>query len=218
MALKIDDLPAAIRQAKQELRARLPNYRDVFAEVDEAIRAEAARLAAQRGRGENVIPEIQFSDIAEQRVSAAQIDLVKTRGACVIRNVFDRSKVEQWDRDIAEYVERNDLDTRLKTRAEDKYFGQLASSKPQIYGVYWSKPQVLARQAPSLTAARVFLNRLWCNESEGRVHFDPERVPAYADRMRRRPPGVIGLVGALRRRLGRALDRGQFPQGLSTRV
>ena len=148
MALQIDDLPAAIRQAKQELRARLPNYRDVFAEVDEAIRAEAAKLAAQRSRGENVIPEIQFSDIAEQRVSAAQIELVKTRGACVIRNVFDRSKVEQWDRDIAEYVKRNDLDTRLKTRAEDKYFGQLASSKPQIYGVYWSKPQVLARQAP----------------------------------------------------------------------
>ena len=109
------------------------------------------------------------------------------------RNVFDRALVEGWDRDIADYVERNDLDTRLQNRAEDKYFGQLASSKPQIYGVYWSKPQVLARQAPSLTAARVFLNRLWRNESEGRVHFDPERVPAYADRMRRRPPGSESL-------------------------
>ena len=65
MALMIDDLPAAIRQAKQELRARLPNYRDVFAEVDETIRAEASRIAAQRSRGENVIPEIQFSDIAD---------------------------------------------------------------------------------------------------------------------------------------------------------
>ena len=93
MALIIDDLPAAIRQAKQELRARLPNYRDVFAEVDETIRAEASRIAAQRSRGENVIPEVQFSDIAEQRVSAEQIELVKTRGACVIRNVFDRALV-----------------------------------------------------------------------------------------------------------------------------
>ncbi|MFM0295966.1 DUF1479 domain-containing protein [Paraburkholderia sp. RL17-383-BIF-A] len=193
MALIIDDLPAAIRQAKQELRARLPNYRDVFAEVDETIRAEASRIAAQRSRGENVIPEVQFSDIAEQRVSAEQIELVKTRGACVIRNVFDRALVEGWDRDIADYLERNDLNTRLQNRAEDKYFGQLASSKPQIYGVYWSKPQVLARQAPSLTAARVFLNRLWRNESEGRIHFDPERVPVYADRMRRRPPGSESL-------------------------
>ncbi|KND61943.1 hypothetical protein BVER_01545 [Candidatus Burkholderia verschuerenii] len=193
MALVIDDLPAAIRQAKKELRAALPNYREVFAEVEAAIGAQAKAIAAQRDRGENVIPEIQFSDIAEGRVSAEQIALVKSRGACVIRNVFPRAQVESWDEEIAHYVERNRLDKRLENRAEDKYFGQLASSKPQIYGVYWSKPQVLARQSTPLTTARVFLNKLWRAESEGRVHFDPERVPVYADRLRRRPPGSASL-------------------------
>src|SRR5258708_4660263 len=187
-ALQIDDLPAAIRQAKRELRERLPNYREVFAEVEKAISEEARLIAGQRDRGEAVIPEIQFSDIAEQRVGPAQIELVKARGACVIRNVFERKLVEAWDREIADYVERNDLDRRLQHRAEDKYFGELQSSKPQIYGIYWSRPQALARQAPSLTAARVFLNRLWRNESGGRVHFDPDHVPVYADRLRRRPP------------------------------
>jgi hypothetical protein len=193
MALKIDDLSSAIRQAKKELRAALPNYREVFAEVEASIGEEAKRIAAQRDRGENVIPEIQFSDIAGQRVSADEIALVKSRGACVIRSVFPREQVQSWDDDIAQYVELNHLDKRLENRAEDKYFGQLASSKPQIYGVYWSKPQVLARQSASLTAARVFLNKLWRNESEGRVHFDPERVPVYADRLRRRPPGSASL-------------------------
>jgi hypothetical protein len=193
MALIIDDVPGAIRQAKQALRAALPNYREVFAEVEEAIGIEAKRIAAQRDRGEDVIPEIQFSDIAEQRVTAEQIALVKARGACVIRQVFPRTLVQSWDEDIADYVERNNLDKRLENRAEDKYFGQLASSKPQIYGVYWSKPQALARQSESLTAARVFLNRLWRSESEGRVHFDPRNVPAYADRLRRRPPGSASL-------------------------
>jgi hypothetical protein len=193
MALIIDDVPGAIRQAKQALRAALPNYRKVFAEVEEAIGIEAKRIAAQRDRGEDVIPEIQFSDIAEQRVTAEQIALVKARGACVIRQVFPRTLVQSWDEDIADYVERNNLDKRLENRAEDKYFGQLASSKPQIYGVYWSKPQALARQSESLTAARVFLNRLWRSESEGRVHFDPRNVPAYADRLRRRPPGSASL-------------------------
>ncbi|MPW23809.1 DUF1479 family protein [Paraburkholderia sp. CNPSo 3157] len=193
MALVVNDLPAAIRQAKKELRERLPNYRQVFAEVEEAIVAEANRIAELRGRGESVIPEIQFSDIASQRVPQSQIDLVRARGACVIRNVFDRSLAESWDREIAEYVERNDLDKRLENRAEDKYFGQLASSKPQIYGIYWSKPQVMARQAESLTTSRVFLNRLWKSESEGRVHFDPDHVPVYADRLRRRPPGSESL-------------------------
>ena len=51
MALIIDDLPGAIRQAKKELRAALPNYREVFAEVEEAISAEAKRIAGQRDRG-----------------------------------------------------------------------------------------------------------------------------------------------------------------------
>ncbi|WP_144149286.1 DUF1479 domain-containing protein [Paraburkholderia sp. BCC1884] len=193
MPLTIDDLPGAIRQAKRELRERLPNYREVFAEVEKAISTEAKHIAQQRDRGECVIPEIQFSDITANRVTADQVALVKARGACVIRNVFDRTLVESWDRDIADYVERNDLDTRLQNRAEDKYFGQLASGKPQIYGVYWSKPQVLARQSTALTAARVFLNRLWRNESEGRMHFDPDHVPVYADRLRRRPPGSESL-------------------------
>ncbi|NML30154.1 DUF1479 domain-containing protein [Paraburkholderia antibiotica] len=193
MALQIDDLPAAIRNAKRELRARLPNYRDVFAELEAAMTKEAQQIAALRERGEAVIPEIRFDDIVANRVSDAQIALVKARGACVIRQVFERSRVEQWDREIAEYVGRNDLDGRLLNRAEDKYFGQLASSKPQIYGVYWSKPQVLARQSAELTQARVFLNRLWRTESEGRVHFDPNHVPVYADRLRRRPPGSESL-------------------------
>jgi hypothetical protein len=94
MALIIDDLPSAIRQAKKELRAALPNYREVFAEVEEAISAEAKRIAGQRDRGEDVIPEIQFSDITEQRVTADQIAVVKARGACVIRNVFPRALVQ----------------------------------------------------------------------------------------------------------------------------
>jgi Protein of unknown function (DUF1479) len=193
MALQIDDLPAAIRHAKRELRARLPNYREVFADVETAMTKEAEHIATLRERGEPVIPEIQFADIVTKRVTDEQIALVKARGACVIRKVFERSLVEQWDSDIAAYVERNDLDARLLNRAEDKYFGQLASSKPQIYGVYWSKPQVLARQSSELTQARVFLNRLWRSESEGRVHFDPNQVPVYADRLRRRPPGSESL-------------------------
>jgi hypothetical protein len=193
MALQIDDLPGAIRQAKRELREMLPNYRQQFAEVEAAMIDEAQRIATLRDQGAPVIPEIQFDDIVNNRVSAAAIATVKSRGACVIRNVFDRSRVEQWDNEIADYVERNNLDAKLLNRAEDKYFGQLASSKPQIYGVYWSKPQVMARQSHELTQARVFLNRLWKTESEGRVHFDPNHVPVYADRLRRRPPGSESL-------------------------
>jgi hypothetical protein len=193
MALQIDDLPAAIRQTKRELRDRLPRYREIFEEVEAAMKSEAAHLTRLRERGEAVIPEIAFADIAAGRVNPDQIALVKPRGACVVRSVFDRATAEQWDRDIADYLERNQLDAKLLHRAEDRYFGQLASSKPQIYGVYWSKPQVLARQSPELTQTRVFLNRLWRSQTEGRIHFDPDRAPVYADRLRRRPPGSESL-------------------------
>ncbi|WP_114809862.1 DUF1479 domain-containing protein [Paraburkholderia kururiensis] len=191
--LRIDDLPAAIRAAKRELKTALPNYREVFAEVEAEMIREANAIEAQRAAGRAVIPEIDFADIAAGRVRDEQIALVKSRGACVIRRVFDATLVEQWDDEIAQYVERNRLDERLQHRAEDRYFGNLASSKPQIYGVYWSKPQVMARQSSALTTARVFLNRLWRAQSEGRVHFDPDHVPAYADRLRRRPPGSESL-------------------------
>jgi hypothetical protein len=118
---------------------------------------------------------------------------IKDRGACVIRRTFDPAQAQAWDNEIATYVEENDLDAKLANAAEDKYFGTLASAKPQIYGIYWSRPQVQARQSESLTRVRVFLNNLWQAESEGQRHFDPHVVPVYADRIRRRPPGSASL-------------------------
>ncbi len=55
MALYIDDLPAAIRQAKRKLRAALPHYREVFAEVEAAMREAAREIAEERARGAAVI-------------------------------------------------------------------------------------------------------------------------------------------------------------------
>jgi hypothetical protein len=150
-------------------------------------------IAQERQRGDSVIPEVSYADIAAGRVSEQAIAAIKDRGACVVRGVFSPERVAAWDDEIAQYVERNRLDEKLAHRAEDKFFGTLASSKPQIYGIYWSAPQVQARQSTELTQTRVFLNRLWKWESEGRVHFDPDRAPVYADRLRRRPPGSESL-------------------------
>ncbi|WP_321897868.1 DUF1479 domain-containing protein [Paraburkholderia heleia] len=190
-ALQIDDVPGAIRQAKRMLRAQLPNYREVFEELAQAIGEQARHIARLREAGEAVIPEIAFADIAAQRVSAESIALVKARGACVIRRVFAPEQAARWDAEIAEYVARNDLDARAAQRAAQRNALPPQASRPLIYGVYWSRPQVQARESDELTAARVFLNRLWRHESEGRVHFDPDVVPAYADRLRRRPPGTV---------------------------
>lgn len=191
--LIIEDLPSAIRQAKRELRAQLPAYREIFHEVEEDIRRRVEAIARERDQGRPVMPEIAYADIANGSVSPEMRAQIRERGACVVRRVFDPERASAWDARIDDYVESNRIDQRLAHRAEDNYFGQLASNKPQIYGIYWSRPQVEARQSVELTNTRVFLNRLWKWESEGRMHFDPDQVPVYADRLRRRPPGSASL-------------------------
>ena len=193
MALEIENLPEAIRSTKTLLRKTLPNHAEIFREVETEMRRRVNAIVAEREAGEPVIPIVQYGEIEAGTVPAELIAKIKERGACVIRSTFDPQQAQSWDNEIARYVEENGLDAKLANAAEDKYFGTLASAKPQIYGIYWSRPQVQARQSESLTRVRVFLNRLWQAESEGRKHFDPNEVPVYADRIRRRPPGSASL-------------------------
>lgn len=193
MTLEIDNIPEAIRTVKRELRRALPNYAAVFRDVEAEMRRKVAQIVKERESGEEAIPTVRYSEIAHGAVSPAAVAKIKDRGACIIRGVFAAEQARAWDDEIGRYVEENGLDEKLAHAAEDKYFGNLAAGKPQIYGIYWSRPQVLARQADTLTRARIFLNRLWRAESDGRKHFDPDEVPVYADRIRRRPPGSKSL-------------------------
>ncbi|HZU27846.1 MAG TPA: YbiU family protein [Bryobacteraceae bacterium] len=169
----------------------MPDYAGVFREVEADLRRRVEEIVDDRETGRPVVPVLEYADIEAGRVPAQHADLVRRRGACVIRRVFDPAQATEWDNEIAAYVEENRLDEKLAHAAEDKYFGTLQASKPQIYGIYWSRPQVMARQSESLTRARVFLNKLWTSQG----HFDPEQVPVYADRIRRRPPAsqCLGL-------------------------
>jgi hypothetical protein len=193
MAFVIDNLPEAIRSAKKALREALPNHAEVFRQVEAEMRQRVNAIVKERESGEPVIPIVHYSEVKAGVVPAKLIAKIQDRGACVIRGTFIREQAEAWDREIAQYVDENGLDAKLANAAEDKYFGTLASAKPQIYGVYWSRPQVQARQAESLTRVRIFLNKLWKAESEGQRHFNPNETPAYADRIRRRPPGSASL-------------------------
>jgi hypothetical protein len=193
MAFEITNLPEAVRTTKKLLREALPNHAEVFREVEAEMRRRVDTIVTEREAGEAVVPIVQYSDIEAGTVPAKLTAKIKERGSCVIRGTFDPAQAQRWDDEIATYVNENGLDAKLANAAEDKYFGTLASAKPQIYGIYWSRPQVEARQSESLTRVRVFLNKLWQAESEGRKHFDPDQVPVYADRIRRRPPGSASL-------------------------
>jgi hypothetical protein len=193
MPLQIANVADAIRVTKQELRRTLPDYAEVFREVQAEVQRKVATIIREREAGEPVVPIVAHADIERGTVAPATIAAIKDRGACIVRRVFDPEQMREWNDEVGRYVDDNGLTEKLAHAAEDKYFGNLAAGKPQIYGIYWSRPQVQARQSESLTRTRVFLNRLWRAESEGRRHFDPAEVPVYADRIRRRPPGSTSL-------------------------
>src|ERR1700733_2512850 len=193
MAFVIDNLAEAIRTSKKALRKGLPNHAEVFLQVEAEMSRRVHTIVKEREAGQPVIPIVQYSDVKAGVVPAELVAKIQDRGACVVRRTFAPEQAEAWDREIARYVEENGLDAKLANAAEDKYFGTLASAKPQIYGIYWSRPQVQARQAESLTQVRIFLNKLWKAESQGQRHFNPDETPAYADRIRRRPPGSASL-------------------------
>jgi hypothetical protein len=193
MSLIIENLPEAIRTTKRQLHAALPEYKEVFRDVEAEMRRRVEEIVSERESGHDVIPIVQYANLAAGKVPAELAAKVRSRGACVVRGTFPREVATGWDDEIAAYVEKNDLDAKLAHRAEDKYFGTLAAAKPQIYGIYWSRPQVEARQSEALTNVRVFLNQLWQAEHEGVHYIDPNETPAYADRIRRRPPGSASL-------------------------
>ncbi|WP_274585400.1 DUF1479 domain-containing protein [Neisseria leonii] len=183
-----ENTAAAIQAVKQQIKAKLPDYKRVFDEVADHIDTQVAEIRAELAAGKHPVPQLDADDIVNGTVTAEQIARIRRRGCLVVHGVFDRERAEQWNRDIGAYLDGNNFEEALKHAAEDHYFGTLAAGKPQIYGVYWSKPQVEARQDERMKAVQCFLNGLWQTESNGKQHFDPNNIISYADRVRRRPP------------------------------
>ncbi len=183
------DTGAAIREAKAQLRARIGAATAVMAEVEESMRAEVASIVAARDAGQPVWPVVNFSDVAAGTVPDDAVEAIRSRGCAVVRATFPRSQAEAWDAALARYAEENRFAETYRA-IDDGVFGGLAAGLPSIYPIYWSLPQMQARQDDRMTAVRRFLNSFWKHESQGRVWFDPDRDTAYPDRVRRRAPGA----------------------------
>ncbi|MET8112092.1 DUF1479 domain-containing protein [Streptomyces prasinus] len=187
-----DDLAAAVREIKPALRARIEasgrTVEEVFAVVEERVRARLAEIRADQERGETVWPVIDYADIADGTVTPEQLDKLRRRGCLVVRGHFERDQALGWDASIVDYVERNEFFENYRGPGDD-FFGSVGS-KPEIYPVYWSQAQMEARQSDRMATVQSFLNSLWKHESEGVRWFDPDRDALYPDRIRRRPPGA----------------------------
>lgn len=191
----MSDVPRAVVESQRALRATVPDLAGRYKKLSEALRDEVAAVRAEQAAG-GAVPELAYADVAAGRVSAAQRAHIKRRGCVVIRGVYDPKQVEEWNAEIIRYIDDNHYLERAKEKAGiDKYFSTLASGAPQIFGLYWSRPQMMARQGEPQAVTRSFLNRLWTFEKGSVQYFDPDRQANYADRVRRRQPGdtTLGL-------------------------
>ena len=192
--MKFDPAPF-ITATKRKLRS-LADTKVAFATVRDAMLREVEDIRAAQSAGRQVVPEISYAAIREDGVDDAVRQDIKQRGCVVVRGVFDRAQAEEWNDEIGQYVDRNNYFERAKEKAGiDKYFSALDAGRPQIFGLYWSKPQIMARQAESMAATKRFLNRLYDVAAPMGQEFDPDNDYAYADRTRRRQPGdkTLGL-------------------------
>ena len=194
MSIDTTNIPEQIRALKRRVREQCPDVAERFREVEALVAEEVANIEAATQRGESVIPETAFSDIAENRVSNEAIKAVKRRGAVVVRGVFAREQASGWYDELEEYLADNGY-FEQEDSGLDRYFSDLKADRPQICAVYWSKPQVEARQSEALAKTRSFLNRLWSYQENVTQHFNPDRECTYGDRVRMRQPGdtTLGL-------------------------
>ena len=187
-----DDLPAAIREIKAALRARIEasgrTVGEVFGVIEARVRAQVEEIAADKARGATVWPVIDYADIEAGTVSAEDVAALRRRGCLVVRGHFDHDQALGWDQEMVDYVEGNRFFETYRGPADD--FFASVGSRPEIYPIYWSPPQMQARQSDRMARVQAFLNAQWTSESDGVQWFDPARDSLYPDRIRRRPAGT----------------------------
>jgi len=190
MDLIIDNINQAIVDTKKQLKKNLPELKGIFNDLESDIKAEVSLIENLIRDGKTVIPEIHYEAIKNEQVDKTIIASIKHRGCVVIRNVFPKSQVEDWNDELVEYITENGYYEQCQEKAHlDQYFSTLQSGKPQVFGIYWSRPQVLARQDKRMAKTKAWLNNLWMCEQNGEFGIDPNKECTYADRIRRREPG-----------------------------
>ena len=190
MDLIIDNINQAIVDTKKQLKKNLPELKGIFKDLESDMKAEVSLIENLIRNGKAVIPEVNYEAIKNDQVDKKIVATIKLRGCAVIRNVFPKSQVEDWNDELVEYITENGYYEQCQEKAHlDQYFSTLQSGKPQVFGIYWSRPQVLARQDKRMAKTKSWMNNLWNWKQGTEYGIDANKECTYADRIRRREPG-----------------------------
>jgi hypothetical protein len=186
----------SIIKTKRALDAGSAKLKDAFRRIEDRIKRETDIIRSQASSGRSPLPEVDFQAVKDDRISDATKNDIRKRGFAVIRGVYPRTLAEEWNEELGRYIDENNYYEKAQKKGSlDKYFSQLDAARPQIFGIYWSKPQIKARQGENMAVAKRFMNSLWDVAGPNGREFDPDNDYTYADRTRRRRPGdkTLGL-------------------------
>ena len=133
-----DDLPAAIREIKAALRARIEasgrSVREVFGVIEARVRARAGEIAADKARGAEVWPVIDYADIEAGAVRAEDLgQAAPARLPGRARPLRPRAGARVGSGD-PDYVERNRFFEDYRGPADD-FFGSVGSRPGDLPGL-----------------------------------------------------------------------------------
>ncbi|RVX68092.1 hypothetical protein B0A52_08231 [Exophiala mesophila] len=172
---KPDPLPPRFSQLKKELiRGNENAIRSSWQRLVESLQAEVHEI---KSAGSDVIPVIDYHEVASGQVSKAKLAEIRHRGTVVVRNVVPRSQALDLKHRAQEYIAAN----RSKVRA-------FPADDPAVYELYWSPSQVEARANPNLLKTQSFLASFW-HSSDAKSEISTTYPLSYADRFRIRRPG-----------------------------
>ncbi len=189
-----DQFSGQIISSKIKLRNKSKDYFLNFKKIEEFIKREIVEIEILKNSSKSIIPEISFNEL--NLTNNKIIENIYKRGCLIIRDVFEDNKIENINKELEEYIDSNGYyEDQQKKAGLDKYFSDLKSGKPQIYGLYWSKAQIEIRHSEEMAKVKKWLNNLWNFRNTEYTVFDPNKELSYADRLRRREPGddTLGL-------------------------
>ena len=155
-----EDHKALIRLMKKQLRQQIGDVEGLFAQVKDKITTEIARARAEEAENGTAWPVINWTDIAEKRITAEQIAAIKRRGCVVVKQTFPRDKTLAWDTSMLDYLDRNDFDAQYCGPGAT-VVGSLDAPRPETYPIHCSTAHMEARPSEALAETPSFPHRLW---------------------------------------------------------
>ena len=97
MDLLINNIEQAIVDTKKQLKTNLPELKGIFQDLESDMKAEVSLIEDLVRDGKAVIPEVNYEAIQNDQVDETIVASIKHRGCAVIRSVFPKSQVEEWN-------------------------------------------------------------------------------------------------------------------------